>query len=121
MVKNISCKFKMSSYNIFLASMASVKSPYPLWCQCNEAKSIVSTRCYPVNTIITSKDPTVQYTQTQLQKMALVEHSRDQGLTLKDKLHGQMSVGYRGQTYLLNIKGFFTGGFSTDEKNFQNV
>ena len=35
--------------------------------------------------------------------MDSVRHFRGQGLTLKDKLQGQMSVGYRGHIFLLKM------------------
>ena len=52
MVMNISCKFEKASYNIFFVRAATVKSLYTLRRRRgrNEAKSIVSTRCYPVDT-----------------------------------------------------------------------
>ena len=59
MIMNISCKFEKASYNIFFIRSVMVKSLYTLrrrrWRQRqwrrNEAKSIVSTGCYPVVTI----------------------------------------------------------------------
>ena len=57
MVMNISCKFEKASYNIFFIKVVTVKSLYTLWqlWQRNEAKSIVSTGCYPVDTTTFSK------------------------------------------------------------------
>ena len=55
MVMNISCKFEKASYNTFFVRVVTVKSLYKLRrCgrQRNEAKSIVSTGCYPVDTIM---------------------------------------------------------------------
>ena len=52
MVMNISCKFEKASYNIFLVRAVTVKSLYTLRRQHNEAKSIVSNRCYTVDTIM---------------------------------------------------------------------
>ena len=52
MVMNISCKFEKASYNIFFVRAVTVKSLYTLRRRRNEAKSIVSTGCYPVDTII---------------------------------------------------------------------
>ena len=51
MVMNISCKFENSSNNFFFVRAASVKSFYTLWRRCNEAKFIVSTGCYQVDTM----------------------------------------------------------------------
>ena len=51
MVMNISCKFEKASYNIFFIRAVTVKSVYTLRRR-NEAKSIVSTGCYSVDTII---------------------------------------------------------------------
>ena len=52
MVMNISCKFEKASYNIFFVRAVTVKSLYILRRrQRNEVKSIVSTGCYPVDTI----------------------------------------------------------------------
>ena len=56
MVMNISCKSEKASYNIFYGAVT-VKSLYTLrrrWR--NEAKSIVSTGCYPVDTITDVSD-----------------------------------------------------------------
>ena len=52
MVMNISCKFEKATYNIFLVRVVTVKSLYTLWRRRNEVKSIVSTACYPVDTIM---------------------------------------------------------------------
>ena len=53
MVMNISCKFEKASYNIFFVRVVTVKSLYTLrWQRCNEAKFVVSTGCYLVDTII---------------------------------------------------------------------
>ena len=54
MVMNISCKFEKASYNIFLVRAVTVKSLYTLRRRRrrhNEVKSIVSTGCYPVDTM----------------------------------------------------------------------
>ena len=54
MVMNISCKFVKASYNTFFVSAVMVKSLYTLrrrGCGHNKAKSIVSTGCYPLDTI----------------------------------------------------------------------
>ena len=54
MAMNISCKFEKASYNIFFIRAVTVKSLYTLrrWQRRrNEVKSIVSTGCYPVDTI----------------------------------------------------------------------
>ena len=53
MAMNISCKFEKASYNIFFVRAVMVKSLYTLRRrrQRNEVKSIVSTGCYPVDTI----------------------------------------------------------------------
>ena len=55
MALNISCKFEKASYNIFFVRAVMVKSLYTLrrrrWHGRNEVKSIVSTGCYPVDTI----------------------------------------------------------------------
>ena len=54
---NISCKFEKASYNIFFVRAVTVKSFYTLrrrrWRRRrrNKVKSIVSTGCYPVDTI----------------------------------------------------------------------
>ena len=52
MVMNISCKFDKASYNIYFVKAVTVKSLYTLRRRRrhNEAKSIVSTGCYPVDT-----------------------------------------------------------------------
>ena len=52
MVMNISCKFDKASYNIFFVRAVMVKSLYTLQRRRNKAKSIVSTGCYPVDTIM---------------------------------------------------------------------
>ena len=56
MVMNISCKFEKASYNIFLVRAVTVKSLYTLRRRRrrrhNKVKSIVSTGCYPVDTIM---------------------------------------------------------------------
>ena len=55
MAMNISCKFEKASYNIFFVRAVTVKSLYTLRRRRrrhNEVKSIVSTGCYPVDTII---------------------------------------------------------------------
>ena len=52
MVMNISCKFEKASYNIFLVRAVTVKSLYTLRRRRrNKVKSIVSTGCYPVDTM----------------------------------------------------------------------
>ena len=52
MAMNISCKIEKASYNIFFVRAITVKSLYTLRRRRrNEVKSIVSTRCYPVDTI----------------------------------------------------------------------
>ena len=55
MAMNISCKFEKASYNIFFVRAVTVKSLYTLWRRRrhrrNEVRSIVSTGCYPVDTI----------------------------------------------------------------------
>ena len=53
MAMNISCKFEKASYNIFFVRAVTVKSLYTLRRRRrrNKVKSIVSTRCYPVDTI----------------------------------------------------------------------
>ena len=54
MAMNISCKFEKASYNIFFVRAVTVKSLYTLRRRRrNEVKSIVSTGCYPVDTIKT--------------------------------------------------------------------
>ena len=54
MVMKISCKFEKASCNIIFVRAVTVKSLYSLRRQRwrNKAKSIVSTGCYPVDTII---------------------------------------------------------------------
>ena len=55
MAMNISCKFEKASYNIFFVRAVTVKSLYTLRRRRhrrNKVKSIVSTGCYPVDTII---------------------------------------------------------------------
>ena len=75
MVNNISCKFEKASYNIFLVRAVMVKSLYTLRGQRrgqrrgrrrrrrrgNEVKSIVSTGCYPVDTMKEKHDALMQY------------------------------------------------------------
>ena len=54
MAMNISCKFEKASYNIFFVRAVTVKSLYTLRLRRrrrNKVKSIVSTGCYPVDTI----------------------------------------------------------------------
>ena len=53
MAMNISCKFEKASYNIFFVRAVTVKSLYTLrrWRRRSEVKSIVSTGCYPVDTM----------------------------------------------------------------------
>ena len=51
MVMNISCKFEEVSCNIVFVRAVMVKSLYTLRWRHNEVKSIVSTGCYPVDTI----------------------------------------------------------------------
>ena len=51
MVMNVSCKFEKASYNIFFVRAATVKSLYTLRRRRNEAKSIVSSGYYLVDTI----------------------------------------------------------------------
>ena len=52
MAMNISCKFEKASYNIFFVRAVTVKSLYTLRRRRrNEVKSIVSTGCYPVDTM----------------------------------------------------------------------
>ena len=55
MAMNISCKLEKASYNIFFVRAVTVKSLYTLRRRRrrrrNEVKSIVSTGCYPVDTI----------------------------------------------------------------------
>ena len=59
LVMNISCKFEKASYNIFFVRM--LKSLYTLWRQRRkEAKYILSNRCYPVDTMKSSKCNTFQ-------------------------------------------------------------
>ena len=56
MAMNISCEFEKASYNIFLVRAVTVKSLYTLRRRRrrrNEVKSIVSTGCYPVDTMTT--------------------------------------------------------------------
>ena len=50
MVMNISSKLEKGSYNIFFVRAVTMKSLYTLRRR-NEVKSIVSTGCYPVDTI----------------------------------------------------------------------
>ena len=53
MVMNISCKFEKASYNIFFVRAVTVESLYTLRRRRrNEVKFLVSTGCYPVDTII---------------------------------------------------------------------
>ena len=52
MAMNISCKFEKASYNIFFVRAVTVKSLYTLRRRRNEVKSIVSTGCYPVDTMM---------------------------------------------------------------------
>ena len=52
MAINISCKFEKASYNIFFVRAVTVKSLYTLRRRHNEVKSIVSTGCYPVDTMM---------------------------------------------------------------------
>ena len=53
MAMNISCKFEKASYNIFFVRAVTVKSLYTLRRRRrNKVKSIVSTGCYLVDTII---------------------------------------------------------------------
>ena len=47
MAMNISCKFEKASYNIFFVRAVTVSER-----RRNEVKSMVSTGCYPVDTII---------------------------------------------------------------------
>ena len=57
MAMNISCKFEKASYNIFFVRAVTVKSLYTPWRQRrrrNNVKSIVSTGCYLVDTIMSS-------------------------------------------------------------------
>ena len=54
MAMNISCKFEKARYNVFFVRAVTVKSLYTLWRRWrrrNEVKSIVSTGCYPLDTI----------------------------------------------------------------------
>ena len=54
MAMNISCKFEKASYNIFFVRAVTVTYLYTLrrrQRRRNEVKSIVSTGCYPVDTI----------------------------------------------------------------------
>ena len=54
MAMNISCKLEKASYNIFFIRTVTVKSLYTLRRRRrrrNEVKSIVSTGCYPVDTM----------------------------------------------------------------------
>ena len=52
MVMNTSCKFEKASYNIFFVRGVTMKSLYILRrCRRNKVKSIVSTGCYPVDTM----------------------------------------------------------------------
>ena len=53
MAMNISRKFEAASYNIFVVRAVTVKSLYTLRRRRrrNEVKSIVSTGCYPVDTM----------------------------------------------------------------------
>ena len=53
MVMNISCKFEKARYNIFLVRAVTMKSLYTLRRRRrrNKVKSIVSTGCYPVDTM----------------------------------------------------------------------
>ena len=55
MVINISCKFEKASCNFFFVKAVMVRSLYTLRRR-NEAKSIVSTGCYPVDTITDRHD-----------------------------------------------------------------
>ena len=56
MAMNISCKFEKASYNIFFVRAVTVKSLYTLRRRRrNEVKSIVSTGCYPVDTMTISQ------------------------------------------------------------------
>ena len=53
MVMNISRKLEKTSYNLFFVRVVTVKSLYTLrrWRRRNKTKSIVSTGCYPVDTM----------------------------------------------------------------------
>ena len=53
MAMTISCKFEKASYNIFFVRAVTVKSLYTLRRRGrrNKVKSIVSTGCYPVDTM----------------------------------------------------------------------
>ena len=59
MVMNISCKFEKASYNIFFVRAVTVKSLYTLRRRRNKVKSIVSTGCYPVDTMNSNMTLTV--------------------------------------------------------------
>ena len=62
MAMNISCKFEKASYNIFFVRAVTVKSLYTLRRRRrNEVKSIVSTGCYPVDTINTYNKQVILY------------------------------------------------------------
>ena len=61
MVMNISCKCEKSSYNIFFVRAVMVKSLYTLRRRHNKAKSIVSTGCYPVDTISNSFEKNLSF------------------------------------------------------------
>ena len=54
-IRNISCEFEKASYNTFFVRAVTVKSLYTLRRRRgrNQAKSIICTRCYPVDTMST--------------------------------------------------------------------
>ena len=85
MVMNTSCKYEKASYNIFCLFEQTVKSLYTLQRrQCNKAKSIVSTGCYPVDTIIKEVyGLTVLYRQKYAEKRTILSYFSRPEVTLK--------------------------------------
>ena len=90
MVMNISCKFEKGNYNIFFLRPVMVKSLYTQ--RRNEAKFIVSSGCYPVDTIKEVYGLTVLYRHIYAVKGTILSHFSRPKVTLKtiikvNKLH----------------------------------
>ena len=99
MVMNISCKFEKGSYNICFVRAVIV---YTLR-QCNKAKSIVLTRCYPVDTIKEVDGLTVLYRHIYAVKGTILSHFSRPKVTLKARAKVNKMVLH----HVLNLQSHF--------------
>ena len=92
MAMNISCKFEKASYNIFFIRAVTVKSLYTLRRRRNKVKSIVSTGCYPVDTIKSQTNVHTKYQPLHLTDSKIYSGQDFNGQGHYSMLKGQIKV-----------------------------